>query len=285
MIDAIANVFGKIIARFIDAISSLASKIASTIDPAQYSALQVAIDIILVAILFYWLILLIRGTRATNIVIGLFILVLIFGVSRWLNLLALGWLLDRLLTVVLIAIPIIFQQELRRGLEKLGRTKFFDFQTPSIDKRVHAITAATFEISNKKNGALMVLAGKDSLAEYAETGVKLHAEISDELIRTLFMPTSPLHDGAIIIDGDRIVAAACILPNSVRDHGHEFGTRHKAALGISEVSDAKVIVVSEQRGSVSYVADGKMEKDIDADRLQALLSALYKPRHGKKYSS
>lgn len=269
----------QLIAYFIGALSDATRNFWQNLNVSQYSGLQVALDILLVAILFYWLIMLIRGTRATNIMLGLIVVALVFAVSRWLQLLALGWLLDRLLTVILVAIPIIFQQELRRGLEKLGRTKFFLAQeAKEIDFVRSEIIEAVFDMAKKKIGALIVFRGEVSLKEYLDTGVLLHARISKELLFSLFTSGSTLHDGALIIDQNRIIGGGCVLPHSFKEYSHKFGTRHKAALGLSETTDAKVIVVSEQRGSVSFVSDGNIEEDISPERLQILLNEILKSK-------
>lgn len=270
----------QIIAKIIEVVSETTVNFWQNINISQYSAWQVAIDIILVAILFYWLIMLIRGSRATNIIFGLVILALVFAVSQWLKLLALGWILDRLLTVILVAIPIIFQQELRRGLEKLGKTKFFMARRArEMDAIKHAIIDAITEMAENRIGALIVFRNEVKLKEYVETGVMLNARISKELLLSIFSKQSPLHDGAVIIDGERLVAAGCILPHSFKEeYGHKFGTRHKAALGLSEITDAELFVVSEQRGAVSFVSDGRLEENIAEERAEILLSRIFAPK-------
>lgn len=274
------NVVGNIFARFVAGVSDAASGVWENINVSHYSAFQVVIDILLVAVLFYWLIMLIRGSRATNIIFGLIVLGAVFTVSRWLQLLALGWLLDRLLTVILVAIPIIFQQELRSGLEKLGRTKFFlAKEAKEIDFVRSEIIEACFEMAKKKVGALVVFRGEVSLKEYVDTGVLLFARVSKELLMSLFSKESPLHDGAVIIDQNRIIAAGCVLPHSFKDeYSHKYGTRHKAAFGLSETTDAKIIVVSEQRGAVSYVSDGEIKEDISPEQAQALITEILTPK-------
>lgn len=275
------NAFGEIFAAFISGVSQTARNFWENVNVSQYSAWQVAIDILLVAVLFYWLIMLIRGSRALNIVLGLVFLAVVFAVSRWLQLLALGWLLDRFLTVILVAIPIIFQQELRRGLEKLGRTKFFLAQeAKEIDFIRSEIIEACVEMGKKRIGGLIVFKDEVSLKQYIDTGILLNARITKELLLSIFNQQSPLHDGAAIIDQNRIVAAACVLPHSFKEYSHKFGTRHKAALGLSETTDAKIIVVSEQRGTISFVSDGEMEEDVSPERLQILLTGVLTP---KKY--
>lgn len=267
-------------ARFINGISDIVSNVLENINVSEYSAFQVTIDILLVAVLFYWLIMLIRGSRATNIMLGLIVLAFVFAISRWLQLLALGWLLDRLLTVILVAIPIIFQQEFRRGLEKLGRTKFFlAKEAKEIDFVRSEIIEACVEMAKKKTGALIVFRGEVSLTEYVDTGIILSSRVSKELLLSIFAHGSPLHDGAVIIDDNKIVAAGCVLPHSFKDeYGHKFGTRHKAALGLSESTDANIFVVSEQRGVVSFVSNGVMKEDISPEQAQKLLTEILSPQ-------
>ncbi|MEK7523731.1 MAG: diadenylate cyclase CdaA [Patescibacteria group bacterium] len=275
------DVISKAIAAFISAISGAGRVVLENLNVSQYSTFQIIADVLLVAVLFYWLIMIIRGSRAINIVFGLIILALVFAVSRWLQLLALGWLLDRLLTVILVAIPIIFQQELRGGLEKLGKTKFFlAKEAKEIDFIRSEIIEACFDMGKRKTGALVVFRGEVSLKEYIDTGVVISARISKELLFSLFANTSPLHDGAVIIDQNQIVAAGCILPHSFKEYGHKFGTRHKSAIGLSEATDAKIFVVSEERGTVSFVTGGHMEENISPERAQALLTEILAP---KKY--
>lgn len=275
MLEALSNA----VATFIEFVSDATNNFWENLNVSQYSALQVILDIILVAILFYWLIMLIRGSRATNIMIGLFVLTAVFALSRLLNLFALGWLLDRLLTVVLVAIPIIFQQELRRGLEKLGRTKFFlAREAKEIDFIINEIIEALYELAEKKRGALIVFKGDENLKEYIDTGVVLNARVSKELLLSLFGVAGPLHDGAVIIEHNRIVAAGCVLPHSFKEYGHAFGTRHKAALGLSESTDAALFVVSEERGSVSYVHEGEIEHSVSREKTHALLRDLLLPK-------
>lgn len=275
MIQALSHSIGD----FINQISQIGRNIFENLNVSQYSAWQVALDIFFVAIVFYWLIQLIRGTRATNIVFGFLVLAFVFAVSRWMQLLALGWLLDRFLTVILVAIPIIFQQELRRGLEKLGRTKFFlAKEAKEVDFLRSAVTGSLFDLASRKHGALIVFRGDVSLKEYVDTGVFLGARVSQELLLSIFNKESPLHDGAVIFDQNRLAAAGCVLPHSFKEYGHRFGTRHKAALSLTETTDASVFVVSEQRGSVSFVREGDIEEDLTPERASAILTEILTPQ-------
>ncbi|MBA4337087.1 TIGR00159 family protein [bacterium] len=248
----------------------------------QFSWPQVIIDILLVSIVFYYLFVLLRGSRAVHIIIGLTILAFIFVLSNILQLVATGWLLDRFLTLILVAIPVIFQQELRRGLEKLGQTRIFtSTEVRSSNILISNLVEASVIMAENKIGALIVLHDEVSLFEYAETGVPINGKITKELLLNIFFPKSPLHDGAIIIKGEKIVAAACVLPHSYKTTDHALGTRHKAALGLAENTDAHVIVVSEEKGTISYAHDGRLEKNITPERLQKFLEEFYKPKNGK----
>lgn len=273
------NAFSRGFAQFILVITEATRNFWENLNVFQYSPFQITIDILLVAILFYWIIMIFRGTRASNILLGLIVLAILFAVSRFFDLLAVGWLLDRLLTVILVAIPIIFQQELRRGLEKLGRTKFFLAQeAKEIDFLKSEIISVCWQLANRRLGGLIVFRGEVNLKEYVDTGIDLYSRVSKELLLSIFSHESPLHDGAVIIDQNRIIAAGCVLPHSFKEYGHRFGTRHKAALGLSEATDARVLVISEQRGTVSYVFDGNIEEDITQERAGNILTEIFAPK-------
>lgn len=244
---------------------------------------QIGIDIIIVAVLIYYLILLLKGTRALNIAWGLIILAIIFLLSRAISLTSTNWIMEKFLTVIIIAIPIIFQQELRRALEKLGRTKLFMSRIGiKADIMISQLVSACTELIENKRGALIVFERDTPLKEYTETGIELEAEVSKELIVSIFGSHSPLHDGAIIIKDNKIKAASCILPHSFKSYSKNFGTRHRAALALTENTDANVIVISEERGTVSFVENGSIELDITPQRLEELLSFL-KPKEKKQY--
>lgn len=248
----------------------------------QLSWPQVIIDILLVSIVFYYLFVLLRGSRAVHIIIGLAILAFIFILSNLLQLFATGWLLDRFLTLILVAIPVIFQQELRRGLEKLGQTRIFssnEVRASSI--LISSLVEASVIMAENKIGALIVLHKDVNLNEYAETGVEINGKVSKELLLNIFYPKSPLHDGAVILKGEKIVAAACVLPHSYKHDDHALGTRHKAAIGLSENTDAHVIVVSEEKGTISYAHDGRLSKNINPEKLQKFLEDFYAPKTGQ----
>lgn len=245
----------------------------NSIDVSQYPYWY--LDILIVAAIFYWLLLLLQGTRAVHIISGLIILAIIFLVGRYLRLPALNWILAQLLTIVVVAIPIVFREELRRGLERLGQPRFFQLQVTSATALIHEIVEATHEMAKNRVGALVVLKNKLNIKEYVDTGVKIDAVVSKELLLNIFYPRSPLHDGAVVLDGERIVAAGAVLPLSQETIRARYGTRHKSALGISEHSDALAIVVSEERGSISVCKDGKMDANISAEQLRESLYEFY----------
>ncbi len=270
------DIINKTIADFLLFISSEASTFWENISLLQFSASQVIIDIIIVSIVFYYIFILIKGSRAIHILIGLAILAFIFIISQVLQLFATSWLLDRFLTVILVAIPVIFQQELRRGLEKLGQTKIFSGnEIKATDIQISNIVEATFQMSKSKTGALIVFKKDVNLNEYAETGVQINGRVSKELLLNIFYPKSPLHDGAVILKGGTIIAAGCVLPHSYRHADKSLGTRHKAAIGLSENTDAHIIVVSEEKGIISYALNGRLEKNITPERLQEHLEKFY----------
>jgi diadenylate cyclase len=247
-----------------------------TLDLSRYPL--IILDILIVAALFYWIYLLIKGTRAIRILIGLMVLGLFLFISRFLGLSALNWVLKSSLAAVAIAIPIIFQPELRRALEKLGRTEPWSFFKEDKELRgvVSEISSAVRVLAKNKIGALIVIKRKTGLEEYMETGTLLNACVSSKLILNLFFPHSPLHDGAVIIEGNKVVAAGCTLPLSENEQGLTFGTRHKAALGLSIETDALIIVVSEEKGTVAIASNGKLISKVSRTDLESALIKLLK---------
>lgn len=270
------NFLNELISRFVISVSDMTASFWQTLSSSELSFWQIAVDILLVAVLFYWLIRMVQGTRAVNITFGLIMLAVLYFISRALQLLALGWLLERLLTVILVAIPIIFQQELRRGLEKLGRTKFFLAQeAKEIDFLKSEIINTCQKMAEMRIGGLIVLRQEVNLKEYIDTGVILNAKVTYELLLSIFTPKSPLHDGAVIIENGRIAAAGCVLPQSFQKLPHHFGTRHKAAIALSEATDAKIIVISEEKGAVSFVSEGKISENIVPEKLDEFLEKAF----------
>ncbi len=222
------------------------------------------VDIFIVAALFYYFFLLIKGTSATRIIYGIIFIIAILVFGRLLHLQTLNWLLDHLMTLILVAIPIVFQPELRRGLEKLGRAKFFKTSSifrPSLTRRITEEVAKTCSILVKnKIGALIVFQRKTGLFEFIETGEQIWSNIGVKIILNIFYPASPLHDGAMIIVDDKIAATSCILPLTENEKYYMYGTRHRAALGLSEQTDAVCVVISEERQEASIVSGGRIKQ-------------------------
>jgi diadenylate cyclase len=243
-----------------------------------------AIDVIATSILTYYLLLLIRGTRAVQIMLGLFALVVILAVSNLLHLLVLASLMQYLLLGTAVTLPIIFQPELRRGLEQLGRGRLFvgdrGPDEESAAQQVRIVAQAGFVLARQRSGALIVLEQQTGLREYVESGTALDARLSLELLTAIFTKASPLHDGAAIVRDLTIEGAACFLPLSENAIavGRHVGTRHRAAVGLTEQTDAVVIVVSEESGLVSVARAGRLSVPIDdEDRLRRVLAACIRP--------
>lgn len=235
------------------------------------------LDVLLVSILFYWAYLFLHETKAMRILYGLFFLVALMMIGRLLDLSLLNWILKYLMAMLVVAIPIVFQPELRNALEKLGRTKFLSEHVLSKSSNgdlIDKITGATTYLSKQKIGALLVLQRQTGLREYVENGTQLEAGVSTDLLLSIFYPKSPLHDGAVIVAGDRILSARSVLPVSDISISSEMGTRHRAGIGITENSDAVAIIVSEETGSVSIAVNGKIERRISEERLKNKLQSL-----------
>lgn len=242
------------------------------------------LDILLVAILFYGLLTLLRGTRAVPLLRGLIIvLLLILLIRSVLNVPTLGWLLDSVVPALIVTIPVLFQPELRRALENLGQTGPWSRRPWSkqaaqeIHQTIEQIATACSEMSRQRIGALIVLERTIGLEEYAELGTRLDARLSSELLLNLFFPNSPLHDGAVLVRQEHILAAGCVLPLSedVLD-SYQYGMRHRAAIGISEQTDAVAVVVSEETGAIAVAQRGRIVRWLDKQKLIGLLQALFR---------
>lgn len=234
------------------------------------------IDILIVTYIIYHLILLVRGTRAVQLLKGILVLVLIWALSTWFDLYTLKWLMNQIFTFGVVAIFIIFQPEVRRGLEQLGRGKLFG-RSADMDEETNKLIGETIKavnyLSRRKIGALIVFERTTGLNEFVESGIPMHSMISSELIINIFIPNTPLHDGAVIVQSGQIAAAGCYLPLSENPFiSKELGTRHRAAIGISEVGDAISVVVSEETGQVSLAINGQVVRDI---KEESLISKLY----------
>ena len=243
---------------------------------SPYRVIMLILDIAIVAIIVYYICRLIKQTRAVQIFKGFFILLLLLALSEILNLVILNFILENFLTYGMILIIIVFQPELRSALEKLGRkniAQIFDFDDKLRDKQVISEIVKAVEImSLKKIGSIIVIEQGTKINDIIREGVDLSAKVSSELIQTIFNPRTPLHDGAVIIKDNQIKAAKCVLPLASENVvPRDVGTRHRAAIGMSEVLDALVIVVSEETGIISFVEDGKLKRNLNGDKLSSIL--------------
>ncbi|MCP5097822.1 MAG: TIGR00159 family protein [Chloroflexi bacterium] len=235
------------------------------------------VDILLVTAVIYMVFALIRGTRAVQVLRGFVVLALIiFILSRFIALPAFSWLVSSVLPTLLLSIPIIFQPELRRALEQIGRTGSWIriFRRTEVSPLVIAVKEASLRLSQRRHGALIVFERDTGLQEYIDTGIFMNSESSPELFLTIFNKHTELHDGAVIIRDEKIAAAACVMPLSTSSlTDRQMGLRHRAALGISEVSDAVAVVVSEETGQVSIAHNGRIIRRQDPSRLDDILQA------------
>ena len=239
------------------------------------------LDILLVALVFFLLLTLIRGTRAIQLLRGIILIVLAVSLlTSTLQLQAFGWLVRNTLPGLLVALPVIFAPELRRALERLGRASTFlstpRWEDPTLHA-IRAITQASQRLAEKRQGALIVMERETGLQDYIDSGVLLDSRVTSELLMTVFFTNTPLHDGAVIVRNGRIAAAACVLPLSVGGilGDRQMGLRHRAALGVSEISDAVAVVVSEQTGQIAVAHNGRMIRRLDAARLETILRAFH----------
>jgi diadenylate cyclase len=248
------------------------------------------LDILLVTLVFFGIMLLVRDTQAMVLLRGVILVAILLSViTSLINLPAFSWLVRTVLPSLLLAIPVIFAPEIRRGLEKLGRagpaSMGLNSGTVSEDavrRTIHAVVSASARLSARQHGALIILQRSDNLREYVQTGVPLYAQVTPELLLQIFFPNTPLHDGAVIIADHRVVAGACVMPLSAsgilnRSPDRQMGLRHRAALGISEASDAVAIVVSEETGSISIAHAGRIIRRLDSERLENILLAFFAP--------
>ena len=246
------------------------------------------LDILLVTLIFFLLLYSLRDTQAMVLLRGvIFIVVALVLLTTLVELPAFSWLIQSSLPALLLSIPVIFAPEIRRALERLGRAGTFiptPNKTPYEDtqKVIHAVVEAAARLSARQHGALIVMQRLDTLEQYIETGVQMRAHVTPELLLQIFYPDTPLHDGAVIVAEGRVVAAACVMPLSAsgvlnKTPERQMGLRHRAALGISEVSDAVSVVVSEQSGSISISHAGRMIRRIEPERLENILAAFFRP--------
>jgi len=251
------------------------------------------LDLFLVTMVFFSILMIVRDTQAMVLLRGAFLVIILFSLLVSLvNLPAFSWLVRTVTPTLILAIPVIFAPEIRRGLERLGRASYGSGSIiPRSNVSGQALVAATIKavvnaasrLSARQHGALIVLQRADSLRDYVQTGVILNATVTPELLLQIFYPNTPLHDGAVIIADYQIIAASCVMPLSSSGilarspERHQMGLRHRAALGISEASDAIAVVVSEETGSISIAHSGRMIRRLDPERLENILTAFYRP--------
>jgi len=246
------------------------------------------VDILLVTLIFFGILYLVRDTQAMVLLRGVILLLVLTALfTSLVNLPAFSWLLRTALPALVFAIPVIFAPEIRRALERIGRAGTFLPTTkkgpnPEIQRAIQAVVGATARLAARQHGALIILQRLDSLDEYVRSGVLMQARVTPELLLQVFYPNTPLHDGAVIVEKDTLVAAACVMPLSssgilAHSPDHQMGLRHRAALGTSEATDAISVVVSEETGAISIAHAGRMIRRLDAERLENILIAFYDP--------
>ncbi len=244
------------------------------------------LDILLVTAIFFGILLLLRDTQAVPLLRGVVLLLFILGFVASFELLpAFSWLLRTTLPALLFAIPVIFAPEIRRALERLGRAGAIltsGSNSQGIQEVIDKVVLVSAKLAAQRHGALIIMQRLDSLNEYIDSGIPLNARVGEKLLLQIFYPNTPLHDGAVVISGNRIVAAACVMPLAsgdiqVHSPGRQIGLRHRAAIGISELTDAIAIVVSEETGSISVASGGRLIRRLDASRLENVLVAFYRP--------
>jgi diadenylate cyclase len=248
--------------------------------------LQDAVDILIVAAVIYWIILLIRGTRSFQMLIGLVLLILVLLISQMGGLTTVHWILNNFLSSIILIIVVVFQHDIRRALSSVGKNPFsFVASSPHGAPIVDEIIDAALSMSRRQIGALIVLGREAEVDNHVEVGVTIDAEVTKELITTIFFPPSPLHDGAILIQGGRLKAARCFLPLTANPRVlNTVGTRHRAALGLTEETDAVVIVVSasEEKRAISLAIGGKLTRNLDASRLRRVLYNIFVSKKKKR---
>lgn len=244
---------------------------------------QDLVDVILMSIIIYRLLLIIKGTKAAHMLIGLGLLLMASLLSRYFELYTVDWMIQSFWAQIVIAIIVLFQPEIRRALAQMGEANIFRNLTSAEElKSLDEIVRATVALANKKIGALIAIERDTSLKDFVEMGTPLDAKVTKEILLSIFHPTSPIHDGAVVIKGNRIVAAGCFLPITMGpDISKSLGTRHRAGLGLSEETDAVIVVVSEETGMVSMAIHGKFETHLDMGTLRDTLTDLFTAK-GKK---
>lgn len=238
---------------------------------------QDILDIALVSVILYQVFLIIKGTRAARMLVGVGVLILVSVFAKYFQLYTMDWILQSFWSQVVIVLIIVFQQEIRRALAQMGESSFFqNFTSAEELKSLEEIVRAAVACANRKIGALIVIERDVSLKEYVEVGTPLDAKVNKDLLLSIFHPTSPIHDGAVIIRGNRVIAAGCFLPIKLgTDMSKSLGTRHRAGFGLTEETDAVAIIVSEETGHISLAMNGKMDSHVDMGTLRDILTDLF----------
>ncbi len=242
-----------------------------------------ALDVLIVSVLIYEALKLIRGTRAAQMALGLAVVLILFYVSQRYPLQTVNWVIRNLVVYAGFAAIVLFQSDIRRALSHLGRAPFFRYLagTRQADETIEEVMTAATMLAKASTGAIIVIEREIGLRNYVESGIPLNADLSYDLLTTIFQPGAPMHDGAVIIQEDRVAAAACFLPLTVSPtFDRELGTRHRAAIGVTEESDAVAVVVSEERGEISVATDGRIERNLTPERLRLRLQELLQYRRG-----
>lgn len=243
---------------------------------------QDILDIVFVAIIFYRLLLIVKGTKAAQMLIGLGLLLLASLISGYLELYTVNWIIQSLWAQIVIVLIVLFQPEIRRTLAHIGEARFF-FTSAEELKSLDEIVKAAVALANRKMGALMVIERDTSLKDFVEMGTLLDAKVSKDLLLSIFHPTSPIHDGAVVIRGNRVVAAGCFLPIALSPEvSKALGTRHRAGIGLTEETDAIAVIVSEETGTISMATAGKLETAIDMESLRNRLTDIFTTAERRK---
>ena len=241
------------------------------------------LDIALMSIILYRLLLIVKGTKAAQMRLGLAILLLASLASRYLELFTIDWLVQSFWAQIVIAMIVLFQPEIRRALAHIGEAQFLNFASAEELKSLEEIVRAAVSLANRKIGALIVIERDTSLKDFVEIGTSLDARVSKELLLSIFHPTSPIHDGAVIIKGNRVSAAGCFLPITLSSElSKSLGTRHRAGIGLTEETDAVAIIVSEETGLISVGLGGKIEEKMDMGTLRDMLTDIFTVKKLKK---
>lgn len=242
-----------------------------------FEGIAAIVDIAIVAYLIYRVLLVIKDSRAFQMMIGLLIVTLAYLVSPFLKLYTLNWILDEFLSPFILIVIILFQEDIRRGLARVGKAPLFGrIKSAAQAEAIESLARACVSLAKKKIGALIVVERDVKLTDYIESGVPIDARVASELLTSIFLPSSVIHDGAVVVSRDRLVAAGVILPLSQDPNlSRALGTRHRAAIGITEATDAVALVVSEEEGSISYVQGGKIRRDLDGQQLREALAASF----------